>query len=141
MTLEYYRLLFDFGLVVLIWLVQLVVYPGFKYYQREQLLKWHPLYTVQITFVVLPLMFGQLILSVIQLWERLDWYTGISFIVIVLLWGLTFLQFVSQTLICLPESPVCSFKSLRSSGEGYGYSLFLSNQFNKTIFAKIFSAF
>ncbi len=94
MTLQHYRLLFDFGLLVLIWIVQLVVYPSFRYYHREQLLEWHQKYTVRITYVVLPLMLGQLLLSAIQLWLGVSWYTGTSIVTIVLLWGLTFLQFV-----------------------------------------------
>ena len=50
----------DFGLLVLIWMVQLVVYPGFKYYQRERLLEWHARYTSRISYIVGPLMLGQL---------------------------------------------------------------------------------
>ncbi len=45
------RLLFDFGLVVLIWIVQLVIYPGLCYYSETDLLKWHKLYTSRIAYV------------------------------------------------------------------------------------------
>jgi hypothetical protein len=54
--------LIDFGLVILIWLVQLVVYPSFKYYASSDLLQWHRAYTRGITVVVLPLMLAQLLL-------------------------------------------------------------------------------
>ena len=94
MTLPLLRLLFDFGLFVMIWIIQLVVYPGFKYYQRERLLEWHNKYTSRISYVVLPLMLGQLLLSIIQLWGGLSWYTLGNFLVIAFLWGSTFLQFV-----------------------------------------------
>jgi len=94
MTIETLRVLFDFGLLILIWIVQLVVYPSFKYYQQDRLLEWHKKYTGQITYIVLPLMLGQLLISGIQLWNALNWYSGISFLIIVLLWGSTFLQFV-----------------------------------------------
>jgi len=94
MTLPLYRLLVDFGLLVLIWIVQLVVYPGFGYYQRESLVKWHQKYTLQITYVVFPLMVTQLLLSGIQLWHTVSWYSGSSFLVVILLWVSTFLQFV-----------------------------------------------
>ena len=94
MTLQLYRLLFDFGLLVLIWIVQLVVYPSFRYYQREQLIKWHKKYTAQITYVVFPLMLGQLLWSGLQLLHGVSWYTSISFLVVILLWISTFLQFI-----------------------------------------------
>lgn len=94
MTLQLFRLLFDFGLLVLIWIVQLVVYPGFKYYKREGLQEWHHRYTVQISYIVFPLMLGQLLVTGIQLWNKLSWYTLGSLLIIVLLWGSTFLQFV-----------------------------------------------
>jgi len=94
MSLFLLRLLLDFGLVVLIWIIQLVVYPSFNYYGREQLLEWHEKYTTRITFVVMPLMLGQLVVAGIQLWISPSWYTIGSMGIIVLLWLSTFLQFV-----------------------------------------------
>ena len=88
------RLCLDFGLLVLIWIIQLVVYPSFKYYLRVQLFEWHQKYTRQITNIVLPLMLGQLVCAGIQLWNGFNWYTGSSCLIIGLLWGSTFLQFV-----------------------------------------------
>lgn len=89
-----FRLIVDFGLLVLIWVVQLVIYPSFKYYKRTQLLEWHRRYTLQITYIVLPLMLSQLLLSGIQLWKAITWYSGSSFLIVILLWVSTFLQFV-----------------------------------------------
>jgi len=94
MNLELLRLLFDFGLVVLIWLVQLTIYPAFLFYQKENLLKWHQKYTVGISIVVIPLMFGQLITSVLQLLKTQNAFTLISIILIILVWVITFSQFV-----------------------------------------------
>ena len=56
--------LIDFGLVVLIWMVQLVVYPSFKYIPAAALLQWHCCYTARITVVVMPLMVAQVILHI-----------------------------------------------------------------------------
>lgn len=94
MTLETLRLLFDFGLVVLIWLVQLVIYPGFRYYSKENLTIWHRCYTMGISFVVIPLMFGQLITGGLQLFQEFDGYTMASILLIASLWVSTFTQFV-----------------------------------------------
>lgn len=54
------RMLIDFGLVVLIWMVQLIIYPGFSFYENSDLLKWHKKYTPRITVLVAPLMFIQM---------------------------------------------------------------------------------
>ena len=94
MHLEYSRLLFDFGLVVLIWLVQLVIYPGFEHYSREDLIPWHQNYTIRITYVVLPLMLGQLIFSGMQLFQSANFYTIGGFVLVVSTWVLTFIIFV-----------------------------------------------
>ena len=94
MILDLVRLLFDFGLLVLIWLVQLVIYPSFQFYQKESLLKWHQKYTFGISVVVIPLMFGQLITAIIQLVKAQNTFTVISIILIVLVWAVTFSKFV-----------------------------------------------
>lgn len=94
MTLDLARLLIDFGFVVLIWAVQLVIYPSFDYYSKENLFIWHKRYTVKVTFIVLPLMFSQLILAAIQLWQIQTWYTIVSAVLIAILWLQTFVIFV-----------------------------------------------
>jgi DMSO reductase anchor subunit len=94
MSIDLLRLLIDFGFLVLIWAVQLVIYPSFGYYSKENLFKWHKSYTTRVTFIVLPLMFSQLILASIQLLETQNLYTILSAILIIILWLLTFLIFV-----------------------------------------------
>ncbi|MFC4635732.1 hypothetical protein ACFO3O_17610 [Dokdonia ponticola] len=94
MTLEILRLMIDAGFMVLIWAVQLVIYPSFGYYSKANLLIWHKSYTKRVTFIVLPLMLSQLILGVIQLWTLQNWYTLLSMVIIISLWLLTFLVFV-----------------------------------------------
>ena len=51
--------LFNFGIFVMIWMVQLIVYPSFRYVDEKEFTKWHASYTTRISFVVIPLMFGQ----------------------------------------------------------------------------------
>lgn len=88
------RLLFDFGLVVLIWIVQLIIYPGFQFYAGANLEVWHPVYTTAIASIVIPLMLGQLITVALQLREVKNVYTLSSIGFVVLVWLLTFLIFV-----------------------------------------------
>ena len=57
-----WRLAVDTAALVLIWLVQLVIYPVFAYLARTDFERWHPLYTRRVTLVVLPVMLSQLAL-------------------------------------------------------------------------------
>ena len=93
-TIDLARLLIDFGFVILIWAVQLIIYPSFSYYSKSNLYTWHRQYTMKVTFIVLPLMFSQLILAAIQLWQIQNWYTIFSAVSIAVLWLQTFLIFV-----------------------------------------------
>jgi hypothetical protein len=94
MTLDILRLVIDFGLLVFIWTVQLIIYPSFGYYSKANLYTWHKHYTTRVTLIVLPLMYAQLITVVIQLWFAINWYTVLSAIIIFILWLITFIRFV-----------------------------------------------
>lgn len=90
-SLEAFRLLFDFGLVVLIWLVQLVIYPSFGHVAADRLVDWHGRYTVKISLVVVPLMLGQAAVVALQVLSRgaaLDWASAT---LVVAVWLTTFL--------------------------------------------------
>jgi hypothetical protein len=89
------KLLSDFGLVVLIWLVQLVIYPSFQYYKTDDLDQWHSIYTGRITIVVLPLMLSQLVLSVfLSIQSAWMLFEIIDTILVVMTWLSTFTIFV-----------------------------------------------
>ena len=94
MSIAVVRLLFDFGLLVLIWIVQRIVYPSFLHYNSKDLINWHSAYTSRFTFIVMPLMLGQLVISIYQLIMEINFYTSLSLIIIILIWVSTFLQFV-----------------------------------------------
>lgn len=55
------RLVFDTGTFVLIWMVQLIVYPSFLYYSKDHFLKWHKQYMNSLTYIVAPLLLGQVV--------------------------------------------------------------------------------
>ncbi|MEX6626383.1 hypothetical protein [Tenacibaculum salmonis] len=94
MVLDNITLLVDFGLVVLIWIVQRIIYPSFLYYKTSKLLIWHTKYMARFSTIVIPLMLGQLVLSIYQLFIDINSNSLIVFGIIVLLWMSTFLQFV-----------------------------------------------
>lgn len=88
------RIAVDFGLVVLIWIVQLIIYPSFRYYSPAELAVWHPKYSNLITLIVGPLMLAQVGLIGSQLLNRLSWLTGASAVLVGLMWAATAFQAV-----------------------------------------------
>ncbi|NND05987.1 MAG: hypothetical protein HKN87_06390 [Saprospiraceae bacterium] len=59
--MELIQIVVDSGLFVLVWLVQLVIYPGFRYYSEVDMKRWHQPYSKRMTIIVLPLMVSQLL--------------------------------------------------------------------------------
>jgi hypothetical protein len=94
MALDIIRLLIDFGLVVLIWMIQRIVYPSFLYYNTQDLAAWHKEYTSRFSAIAVPLMFGQLGISIYQLIISTNLHTVASVAIIILVWIATFFQFV-----------------------------------------------
>lgn len=86
-----YLKIVDFGLVVLIWIVQLIIYPGFHYYEREALIKWHTRYTVYISYIVMPLMIGQLGLHAYWVFEDFNFVRLAALLMVLAAWAVTFL--------------------------------------------------
>lgn len=83
-------LLIDFGLVVLIWLVQLIIYPGLSYYSDTDLKVWHLKYTSNITRLVIPLMMAQFIFHSYNLYHQTTLIEMICLGLIFLVWVNTF---------------------------------------------------
>ena len=88
--------LVDFGMCVVLWLVQLVIYPSFLRVKTSELLAWHKAYTFRVSFVILPLMFGQLVLSILSVVEGASILEWTAFALVLICWILTF--FVSVPL-------------------------------------------
>ena len=65
--MDWIRLSVDSGLFILVWLVQVIIYPSFLYIDREKLNYWHRLYTGKILYFVGPLMFIQTGVIALQL--------------------------------------------------------------------------
>lgn len=85
-----YKVLIDFGLVVLIWMTQLVVYPSFTYYSADDLVAWHSGYTIAIAIVVMPLMLGQLVVHGYDTIQGFSMLRVCAMALIVLVWVHTF---------------------------------------------------
>ncbi len=92
--LDLIRLLVDFGLVVLIWLVQLVIYPGFRHCSAEGLARWHTPYTARVAWIVAPLMFVQLGLVALELSQDMRVTQWVVASLLAVAWGATFFHSV-----------------------------------------------
>ena len=59
--LHEHALCIDFGMLILIWMVQIIVYPTFHKIVKEEFVTWHQTYCNSIGFFVLPVMVCQLL--------------------------------------------------------------------------------
>jgi len=104
----------DFGLVVLIWMVQLIVYPSFSFYSKHNLKEWHLIYTKNISLIVIPLMLFQLGLTINDCIGHFSFYNGCITILILSIWIITFLKFVPlHTKIDVEEASSNHLKTLK----------------------------
>lgn len=58
-TLIQLQIIADSGLLILIWIVQLIIYPAFHYIEEVHFREWHTRYTAMIGLIVTPLMLLQ----------------------------------------------------------------------------------
>jgi|3_EtaG_2_1085321.scaffolds.fasta_scaffold66201_2 hypothetical protein len=92
--LQYFKELSDFGLLILIWLVQLIIYPSFTFMEKANLIAWHPKYTAMISVVVMPLMLVQLASTFYLTYANFNYILLVQCLLIILLWASTFFQAV-----------------------------------------------
>lgn len=85
-----FTLLFDFGMFVCIWCVQLIIYPSFTFYSEKDLIKWHLSYTPKMVWIVGPLMIGQVLGHMWLLAMDLSSWNVLSSIAVTGAWLLTF---------------------------------------------------
>ena len=91
--IEITRLVLDAGLLVLTWMIQLIVYPSFLFYTAKELVTWHKIYTKTIALIVIPLMLGQLGITIYQVFLVQNIFTFTSIVLVVFLWCITLLKF------------------------------------------------
>lgn len=88
------RLVFDTAALVLIWLVQLVIYPAFLHFRNENFKRWHLAYTRRVTYVVMPIMLGQLALYGWLFIADQSWDVVVNLVLVLAAWAITFLRAV-----------------------------------------------
>ena len=87
-ALKNHIFLVDLIFVYIIWIVQIIIYPSFKFTSAELFKKWHDKYCFRVSFFVLPLMITQLLVGIINLKSDGDWF---NFSIVSLTWISTFL--------------------------------------------------
>jgi hypothetical protein len=88
------RLMMDTAALVLIWLVQLVIYPAFLHFRSADFKQWHTAYTQRATYVVLPIMLGQLALYGWLLLTDVSWDVVLNTLLVLAVWAITFFRAV-----------------------------------------------
>lgn len=79
------------ALVGLIWGIQVVKYPGFRFLSEENFKAYHDHHARSITHVVLPLMVSELGLVIFQVWENgWTWPYLVPLILVAGIWVSTF---------------------------------------------------
>jgi len=93
-TLDALRLAVDTGVLTLIWIVQLVIYPSLCRYAESDLKIWHPDYTRRVTYIVLPLMLSQLVLAIFSSIRLGGILYLFHLILVIVAWIITFVKAV-----------------------------------------------
>jgi hypothetical protein len=82
--------LVNFGMALVIWLVQLIIYPGFRHYPPDRLVAWHPVYSRLISLFVVPLMLTQAALLAVSSYNGGGPAVNGMLAMVLLSWGVTF---------------------------------------------------
>ena len=91
-TIHEHALAIDFAMFVIIWIVQVIVYPSFLFLEPKSFQLWHTCYCGRISYFVLPLMIMQVLESIGSCFfvdTESEWFrlTGV-----LLAWMVTFLH-------------------------------------------------
>lgn len=70
----------------LIWLVQLVHYPAFHFVDQKQFSDFHFFHSQRITWIVLPIMFVELVTAVLLFYTAGGMIWGLNLLGVLLLW-------------------------------------------------------
>ncbi|QCK14210.1 hypothetical protein [Mangrovivirga cuniculi] len=92
--MEIVRMIIDFGLFILIWLTQIIVYPGFKYMSQNEVSTWHSKYVARITALVAPLMITQLGIIVYFVFRDPNIINLVCLAMVLVVWANTFFSAV-----------------------------------------------
>jgi hypothetical protein len=86
-----FNIAISWGLLLLIWLVQIIIYPGLSRIPPKGFVNYHRWYMIRISTIVLPLMICELIITIGWLMlENYSFYSLVSAFLVVIIWLSTF---------------------------------------------------
>lgn len=88
--MEVVRLIIDFGFVILIWMVQIILYPAMYSIRKKNFAKWHNNYSSLISYFVAPLLFIQTGLIASQILFKFDLLLIAEIALLSIVWVTTF---------------------------------------------------
>ncbi len=81
----------SWGLLILIWLVQIIIYPGLADIPSKDFVNYHAWYVARITMVVLPLMIFELIITIAWFFLQTGlFYPAVAGGLVLVVWWSTF---------------------------------------------------
>lgn len=89
-SLEYLNILITFGLVILIWIIQILHYPSFFYYEEKEFSRAMLFHQRAVTFITLPLMVSELVVSGLIVFKTTSLFSIMGVILVALIWISTF---------------------------------------------------
>ena len=84
------QILVTFGLCILIWLIQLLHYPSFTFYEESHFPEAMLFHQRRISFIVIPLMFFELFITGWSFYQAQNFYTTTCLIMLIGIWLSTF---------------------------------------------------
>ena len=91
MDVSVWLIIINACLFAVIWLTQIIVYPGMLFYSEREMTVWHPRYTHRISYIIAPLMLGQLSLYLTVLWTNLSIFSMLGLLFVLVSWYVTFI--------------------------------------------------
>lgn len=89
-TLHEIQTIADTSMLVILWMVQLVIYPSFLRTEASQLVEWHKAYTSRVSFIIITFMFTQLGCAVMFAVNERQFVDWLVLALVLLCWALTF---------------------------------------------------
>ena len=90
--LTIFNIAISWGLLLLIWLVQIIIYPGLSRIHSKDFVNCHSWYVVRISVIVMPLMIGEAIITIAWLvWTKVSIYAAVTAGLVVIIWLSTFI--------------------------------------------------
>ncbi|MDH4468399.1 MAG: hypothetical protein QE271_10095 [Bacteriovoracaceae bacterium] len=85
-----FHLLITFGLVVLIWIIQILHYPSFHFYDEKEFPKAMLFHQRSISYLTLPLMVSELTSACWSIYQSYHFLNLVCLLLVVLIWLSTF---------------------------------------------------